>query len=125
MTSHTLHPVANRNGFNLAPEMNRWIDRALDMPSWNQAEVNETDDAAVITLDVPGVRPEQLTVTTEDRILQIKADRDGRTSTVRHYTIGTKYDLGQVKANLALGVLTLTLPKAEAAKPREVAVTAA
>lgn len=125
MTNRTMSTLTPRNGFNLAPDMTRWIDRAFDMPAWNQGEVNETEDAAVITLDVPGVRAEQLTVTTEDRVLQIKAERDGRTSTVRHYTIGTKYDLGRVEANLALGVLTLRLPKAEEAKPRQVVITAA
>lgn len=125
MMNRTTHALAAGNGFNLAPEMTRWVDRALDLPSWSQGEVNETDESAIITLDVPGVRPEQVTVAAEDRVLQVKAERDGRSSTVRHYTVGSKYDLSRVEAHLSMGVLTLTLPKAEEAKARQIAVTAA
>lgn len=125
MINRTTHALAAGNGFSLAPEMTRWVDRALDMPSWSRGEVNETDESAIITLDVPGARPDQVTVTAEDRVLQVKVDRDGRSSTVRHYTVGSKYDLSRVEAHLALGVLRLTLPKAEEAKARQVAITAA
>lgn len=116
--------MGSRNGFGLAPEMTRWIDRALEVPVWTQGEVQEKDEHAVIAIDLPGVRPDQIAVTAEDRVLQVKAERDGRASIVRHYTIGPKYDLTQVQAHLALGVLTLTLPKAPEAKARQIAITA-
>ena len=124
MTSRTMSAIAGRNGFAMAPEMTRWLDRALDMPTWSQGDVRETDDQAVIAVDVPGVKPEQITVTSEDRVLLVKAERDGRAAMVRQFTIGPKYDLSKVEAHLALGVLTLTLPKAEDAKPRQIAITA-
>ena len=114
-----------RPGLALAPEMTRWLDRALDPTVWTQDEVVEKDEHAVISIDLPGVRPEQITVTTEHRTLQVKAERDGRQAIVRHYAIEPKFDLGQVQAHLALGVLTLTLPKAAEAKPRQIAVTTA
>ena len=117
--------INGRNGLGLAPEMSRWIDRALDVPAGMQGEIQEQDDNAVITVDVPGVKPEQITITAEDRVLHVRAERDGRSAIARQYTIGPKYDLGQVQAHLALGVLTLTLPKAAEAKPRQIAVTVA
>ena len=113
-----------RNGFGMAPEMTRWLDRALETTVWTHGEVVEKDEHAVISIDLPGVKPEQITVTAEDRVLQVKGERDGRPAIVRHYTIGPKFDLGQVQAHLALGVLTLTLPKAAEAKPRQIAITA-
>ena len=50
-------------------------------------------------------------------------ERDGRGSFSRQYTIGAKYDINQVQARLELGVLTLTLPKAAEAQPRQVPIT--
>ena len=110
----------------LEPAIDRFIARAFDVPVWSGgADVQELTDRAVITVDVPGVKPEQVGVTAEHRTLTVKVEREGRQPFVRQYTIGTKYDIAQVQAKLELGVLTLTLPKAAEAQVRTVPVTVA
>ncbi len=110
----------------IEPAIDRFIARAFDVPVWSGgADVQELTDRAEIVVDVPGVKPEQITVSAEHRTLTVKVERDGRAPYVRQYTIGTKYDLGQVQAKLELGVLKLTLPKAADAQVRNVPVTVA
>jgi HSP20 family protein len=94
------------------------------VPVWSAgADVQELEDRAVIAMEVPGVRPEQLSVSAEHRTLTVKVEREGQGTTTRQFTIGTKYDLANVEAKLEYGVLTLSLPKAAEAQPRQVAVT--
>lgn len=108
------------------PAIDRFIARAFDVPVWSGgADVQELADSALITLDVPGVKPEQINVAAEHRTLTVKIERDGHQPYVRQYTIGTKYNLGEVSAKLELGVLTLSLPKAAEAKVRQVPLTVA
>ena len=108
------------------PAIDRFFARAFDVPVWSGgADVQELTDRAEIAVDVPGVKPEQIRVSAEHRTLTVKVERDGRSPYVRQYTIGTKYDLGQVQAKLELGVLKLTLPKAAEAQARDVPVTVA
>ena len=110
----------------LEPAIDRIIARAFDVPVWSGgADVREETDRAVITVDLPGVKPEQISVSAEHRTLTVKIEREGRQPFVRQYTIGTKYDLTQVQAKLELGVLTLTLPKAAEAQVRTVPITVA
>src|ERR1019366_2665106 len=111
------------NQFTVEPAIDRFFARAFDVPVWSGgADVQELADRAQITLDVPGVKPEQITVSAEHRTLTVKVEREDRAPYVRQYTIGTKFDLTQVQAKLELGVLTLTLPKAAEAQPRNVPV---
>jgi HSP20 family protein len=110
----------------LEPTIDRFFARAFDVPVWSGgADVKELGDRAQVTIDVPGIKPEQVQVSAEHRTLTVKIERDGRAPSVRQYTIGTKYDLSQVQAKLELGVLTLTLPTAADAQPRIVPVTVA
>lgn len=105
------------------PAIDRFFARALDVPVWSAgADVEELEDRAVIRLEVPGVRPEQVAVSVEHRTLTVKVERDGKGTFSRQYTIGGKYDLAQVQAALELGILTLTLPKAAEAQPRSIPV---
>lgn len=119
---NAMMPLA-RNGFSIEPAIDRFFARAFDVPVWSGgAEVQELDDRAVVTMDVPGVRPEQVSVSAEHRTITVKVERDGRGSDTRQFTIGSKYDLNGVQARLELGVLTLTLPKAAEAQARQVPV---
>jgi HSP20 family protein len=96
-----------------------------------------TEDAIVLTADVPGLKPEELDVTLEGDTLtirgEIKPRTEGRNYLLREratgrfervLTINTPIDSGKVEATFEDGVLTLTLPKTEAVKPRQIKVTA-
>ena len=126
MNHRAMHRLAGRNGFALEPSIDRFFARAFDVPVWSGgADVQELADQAVITLDVPGVKPEQLKVSAENRTITVKVEREGRGNFTRQYTIGSKYDLAGLAAKLELGVLTLTLPVATEALSREVPISVA
>ncbi|MDX2263181.1 MAG: Hsp20/alpha crystallin family protein [Gemmatimonadales bacterium] len=123
MVRNAMTPWTGRGGVGFEPTIDRMIARALDVPVWSGgADVVEHDDRAEVSLDVPGVKPEQITVQAEGRTLTVKVEREGRGSFSRQYTIGPKYDISEVQARLELGVLTLTLPKAAEAQPRQVPI---
>jgi len=112
-----------RSGFGLDTTFDRFLSEALEPAAWQRrAEVQEHPDHAEVVIELPGVRPEQLSVSSEHRALTVKVERDGRHPQVYQYTVGPQYDLGAVSARLELGVLTLHLPKAAEAKPRQVTV---
>lgn len=95
-----------------------------------------TDDAIIIRADVPGIRPEELEITLEGDTLAIRGEikRDdvenrkyvllerptGRFE--RTLNINAPVDHDAVEATFKDGVLTLTLPKSDAAKPRQISV---
>lgn len=96
------------------------------------------DDAFVVEVDLPGVSPESIDVTVDSGVLRITAERraarvEGRQSLLservhgrfaRELHLGQGLDTTQVRAEYTDGVLAVTLPVAEASKPRRVAVTA-
>lgn len=107
--------------------------------------VRETPDAFVLTAALPGVKPEDVDISVLGETLRIQAEtKEEREQTPdngkesgrwivrerRHGMVQRVLTLpGQVKADEAQatfehGVLTLTLPKAEAAKPRAIKVNA-
>lgn len=121
--SNTLRP---RNGYGFEPAIDRFFARAADVPVWSGgADVEELDNEARITLDVPGVKAEQIQISVENRTVSLKVERDGRGQISRQYTIGSKYDLSQLSAKLELGVLTLVLPRAVESQPRSIPVSVA
>ena len=94
-------------------------------------------DTFVASLDLPGVDPGSIDIDMEDRTLTIRAERkapqneglqwvthERPTGTfARQMTLGYGLDLSNVVANYSDGVLTLTIPVAEEAKPRKIQVS--
>jgi len=94
-------------------------------------------DRFYVHFDLPGVDPESIELTVERNVLTVKAERswqpaDGdevvvserqRGTFSRQLFLGDTLDGGDVHASYDKGVLTLTIPVAEAAKPRRVEVT--
>nr|NLD39787.1 Hsp20/alpha crystallin family protein [Actinomycetales bacterium] len=95
------------------------------------------DDIYTAKLDLPGVDPSTIDIDVEDRTLTIRAERpttkdEGlewiskeRTSGTyaRQMTLGYGLDLTKVEASYTDGVLTLTIPVADEAKPRKIQVS--
>lgn len=97
-------------------------------------------DQFIVKMDLPGVDPESIDIDVDDRTLTVRAERStshevkgennqwvsrerSYGSYARQLTLGTGLDLGGIAAEYADGVLTLTVPVAEEAKPRKVLVT--
>ncbi|HEX4289820.1 MAG TPA: Hsp20/alpha crystallin family protein [Trebonia sp.] len=102
------------------------------------ADLSETDDAYIVKVDLPGVRKDQVQVQVQDRQLSVtgeipeQQDGDGRRIHRRsrrtgrfelHTYLPGEVNSDAVQAELADGVLTVTVPKAEAAKPHKVEIT--
>ena len=92
----------------------------------------------IVHFDLPGIDPDTIDLTVEQNVLTVKAERtalgaDGAEVLVserpsgtftRQLFLGETLDTEHIEANYSSGVLTLTIPVSEAAKPRKVAVTA-
>ena len=97
-------------------------------------DIYETPDGLVVLADVPGVAKEALEVRVDHNVLTIRGqvrrgipgevtDREYDLSNFfRQFELSDKVDQSQITADLKSGVLTLHLPKAEEAKPRQIEV---
>jgi HSP20 family protein len=101
-------------------------------------DVVETDEEFVMYADMPGVKAEDVSLHCKDGQLVLHARCAprgvGRRPLHREYGVGDFYrtftltdqiDAGWIDARLENGVLVLTLPKAEKAKPKRIAVKGA
>jgi HSP20 family protein len=107
-----------------------------DIPWSPLADVSENDNAYLVHVELPGVRKDQIDVQMQDRELVVSGDiketEDGRRHRSTRRTGRFEYrtylpgdvKADQVSAQLADGVLTVTVPKSEAAKPRRIEVKA-
>jgi HSP20 family protein len=106
-----------------------------DVPWSPLADVSETDDSYLVHVELPGVRKDQVDVQLQDRELVISGEikeeqengkprRSSRRTGRFEYRAMLPGDIkpDQVSAQLADGVLTVTVPKSEAAKPRRIEV---
>jgi HSP20 family protein len=130
--------------------MNRLFERALpaafghEMEAtearWPRLDVRETETAYVVETDLPGMTAEAITVEAEGPYVVVKGERRaeheaGEDETKRtERTFGTFYrrvalpetaKMAEAEARYVNGVLTVTVPKGEAAKARAITVAAA
>jgi HSP20 family protein len=101
-------------------------------------DIYENDQAIVMKADVPGVEAGDIDTDLRDNVLTITArvgSRDDKWKPVyeeyrvghftRQFRLGQQIDQMKISAELKDGVLTLTLPKADSAKPRRIEVKTA
>jgi len=97
----------------------------------------ETDQAVVLTADMPGVNENNVDIDLQGNTLEISGTTsatlpEGFTSVhkefplrrryVRQFTLGDSIDQENITAEMKDGVLTLTLPKVKDATPRRIVV---
>ncbi len=83
----------------------------------------ESDDTSItLSLDVPGLSKEQLTIGIEGRIVRIHSKDDAPRSFKAAYKLGSEVDAGKSEAKLENGVLTLKFVKV-APESRETLLT--
>jgi HSP20 family protein len=121
-------------------EFDRLAGRAFSRNSWVPAlDVRESEDRFEVTLDLPGMEPGDVSVQFEDGMLSISGKREFSkedTSETWHRverSFGTfarsirlpqTADTEKIEASFDKGVLTVTVPKSEQAKPRTIEVQA-
>ena len=99
-------------------------------------DIYETDEALVVVMEIPGVDKDDIDVHLENDVLRV----EGRINSskyeglepvyteynvghfARAFTLSRKIDQQKIGAQVADGVLTLTLPKSKEAQPRRIAI---
>jgi len=119
----------------------RELDR-LTQDTWKPArtalplDAYRSGDHVLVHVDLPGVDPATIDVTVEHNVLTVKAERSWQPAEgdqvivaerrqgqfTRQLRLGNAVDGNGVEARYDRGVLTLTLPLAQEAKPRKVEV---
>jgi HSP20 family protein len=103
---------------------------------WMPMDAVRKDDQVEILFDLPGVRPDSIELTVERNVLTVKAERswwpdEGAEVLARERTQGTfsrqvllgeALDSDHVDAHYDQGVLRVTIPVLEKAKPRKVEI---
>src|ERR1700733_7939833 len=118
------------------------VTRLLSEPRtgrpWSPAvDIIETEDAIALKADLPDVKIEDIDIRVENQTLTVrgqrKFERDENVKGyhriersygefVRSFSVPSTVDTEKVQADYKNGVLTIALPKKEAAKPRQVKV---
>ena len=113
------------------------LESASFAPSF---DVTENKDAFLFKVDVPGVKQDDIEITTTGNRLQIagKRDKEHETKTDTIYTYEREYgsfcrsftlpegaDLENAKSELKDGVLTLAVPKKPGAQAKKIAISTA
>jgi HSP20 family protein len=127
-------------------EMNQVFGRARQGQGaggrvWAPAlDISERKDAYVVTVELPGVKADDLDITLEDGLLTIQGERQftSESSEQQYHRVERRYGAfrrsitlpAQVKADAIEasfedGVLEVVVPKAEEAKPKKITVRAA
>jgi HSP20 family protein len=125
-------------------EFPRWMSEVFapetnlrDFEFLPEANVSETDKAIDVSIDLPGMKPEEVKVELHDRTLTISGERkeekeeNGKTfhrverrsgSFRRSFALPMEVDESKADAKFEHGVLNITLPKTEKASPKKIEV---
>jgi len=111
-------------------------DTALAL--WTPAvDIAEHDDQYVVKVELPGVSKDEVKITLESNILTIRGEKKQEKETKkenyhrversygsfqRSFTLPTTVKSDKIDASYNNGVLTVALPKAEEAKPKQIEV---
>jgi HSP20 family protein len=100
-------------------------------------DIIETEDALTVKADLPDVKPEELDIRVENNILTIRGERKFEKKTdeknflrveraygsfSRSFSLSSTVNSEAIKADYRDGVLTLSIPKREEAKPKQIKV---
>ncbi len=150
LTTRNRTPETALDVFTLGNRLSRMFNDVLGGADWGyrdsaaatwapSVDVLEEADAVRIMAEVPGVKPEDVKISVEGNVLTIQGTKEQvaeeKTERVHRYertygafertfTLPATVDAEHIKASYDKGVLTVTLPKVEKAKPRQIQVEA-
>jgi HSP20 family protein len=118
--------------------LSRFFEDDWSTRTWSPAvDIYETDQNVVLKAELPGVDPKDVEARVEDGTLYLKGQRKFQNevkedhyhriersygSFVRSFALPRSVDADEVSAEYKDGVLTLTLPKREEAKPKTIKI---
>ena len=129
----------------LQDRINRLFSDSLDrtgeegsLTAWAPAvDIYETEQELVVKADLPDIDPKDLDIRVENNILTIRGERKFEKKVSednylrveraygtfsRSFTLANTVNADAIKAEYQNGVLTLTIPKREEAKPKQIKV---
>src|SRR4030088_621263 len=135
-----------RGASTLQEQVSRLFSDVLDrtgeessLTAWAPSvDIYETEHELVVKADLPDVDPKDLDIRVENNILTIRGERKFEKnvnqenylrveraygSFARSFTLANTVNAEAIKADYQNGVLTLTIPKKEEAKPKQIKVT--
>jgi len=142
-------PVVHWNPWTEFETFEHVLNRVLDLPfprlfdnghhePWQpRSDISETDAAYVVEIDLPGMIIHDISIQLEGTTVVITGQRQSTHSESakqqarverpcgtfhRAFTLPTAVKRDEVQATYANGVLTITVPKADAARPRQITV---
>ena len=132
-------PLADLNRLN--QQLANYLDRWAELPALTGgftplADVEETDDAYVVEIELPGVKRDDVSVEVAGRQLSVSGERTerervgilrrrSRTVGRFHYEVVLPGDVEEdsVSASMDEGVLTVRVPKPASARPRRIPIS--
>ncbi len=145
MTNMIRRPIGNL--YNLHSEMGRLFgdlfssedSNVTDNASWTPTvDISETENGYEIHAELPGVTEKDVNISVTDNLLTIKGEKRSEEKTEgknihrverqygsfqRSFTLPRQVNTSEIKAGYKDGILSLTIPKAEEAKPTEIQIT--
>jgi HSP20 family protein len=123
-----LHPYPYRQLARRAVQNRERSERSLGI------NIFEQEDAYILSALVPGLKAEDLNIQVLDDVLRIEGEYKAEEndylvqelptgSFTRTLRLPSSIDAEKVEARIADGILTLTLPKAESARPKRINIT--
>jgi len=110
----------------------------LEKGTWAPAvDIYETNDSFVVSADLPGLNKDEIQIDLKDNTLTLKGEKKFEEkvskdnyirveraygSFVRSFTLPQNVDPEKIKAKYKEGVLEMTIPKKEEAKPKQIKV---
>ncbi len=146
-----LYPTLARRGsanlwddfVNIRRDFDRWVDqfgnRELTASWLPPVDVRETGEHLQVDVELPGMTADDVDVRVENSVLTVRGEKkselqEGKEGSDYHlierrygrfersFTLPRTVDAERVEAHFDNGVLTITLPKAETAKPRQIQI---
>jgi HSP20 family protein len=117
--------------------VNRLLSEPAHRPWAPSVDVLETENELLLKADLPGVEMQDIDIQMENGTLALRGERKFENVTkeggyhriersfgsfARYFTLPDTVSAESVKADYKNGVLTITLPKKELAKPRQIKV---
>ncbi len=121
--------------------LDRTDSQESNLTTWAPAvDIYETEHELVVKTDLPDVDPKNLDIRVENNVLTIRGERKFESqvnennylrieratgSFARSFALANTVNAEAIKADYQNGVLTLTIPKREEAKPKQIKVNVA
>jgi len=103
---------------NLAAELFRNESREFTPVS----EIEETEEQYLLSVDMPGIKKENIKIELHENILSISGERKNHGIFKKSFQLPTSVDGTKIEARHEDGVLALSLPKNALAKPRQIEI---